>query len=555
MDFAKRSFAMMLAAVMVFALAISAFADGSAHEHDITIATTEEGHIFEAYQIFSGNVVTNDNATPSEPKDDYKILSDVEWGADIPNGDELIAKLASPTVNPSYYTHYTSATTADDVANALSTPPHNTTAHAMEFATIAGEYIDSTPSGSANSVTPGVGYVIEDLADGYYMIKEKDGHNLGASTHTSYILELVSDVTVTLKGSEITVSKVIIDGASETTAADYSIGDTVKFKVVGTLPMNFIRFKDMEYKFNDFMAPGFTVDTSTIKVEFDNDGSIKELDSSLFTYTATSFSSDAEGAAYKDGTNLVVTISDLTKVSKTTGYTVNADTEIVLSYSATLNDKANLGSAGNLNKVRVEFDNDPYNVGTGKTEDVAVSAFTFGLNVTKKDGKTGGMLNGVKFKLYREHGGIPQYVVADANGIVTGYTETEANGTEFTTAGDNAGVPKGEFAVLGLEASVYTLKETHALDGYDTIEDSGFTMKGTLDTTNLTCTGLTITPDGQSAIDGNPTTGIVAIEVINNPGNTLPSTGGIGTTIFYIAGGIMVVVAAVLLITKKRMEI
>ncbi len=529
----------------------------AAHSHTITIENTVPGHIFEAYQIFSGNVVTVDGEN---------VLTDVLWGSGVntsatvewdiggtPTDLTLLQALQNATVNPGYYNLYLTATDAEDVVEVLST--NNTSAHAMEFATIVGKYLSANCATSAPTMSGSdiVNYKITGLDCGYYLVKEQDGITIEGYTHTSYILRLVSDVEITLKEGTVTVDKTIMDGLTPTNISDFSIGDTVVFEIEGTLPYNYHRFTDYEYIFKDEMSEGLTLnyvdhdsdpltpEVPDLTVQFDNDGSLVAVDPSLYTVTV--------GTNVDNDTTIDIAFADLKVIGALPEYTVVSDTKIIVTYNATLNENAVVGGTGNLNEVYIEFDNDPYHDGKGETPEDVVYVFTFELDVDKIDGQTNDVLAGVKFKLFREHGGHKEYVVVDANGKVTGYTTNEALASELTT---NAA---GKFNVTGLEASVYTLTETAPLAGYDSIEDITFTVSATYDNVALQLTNLTITVDGGIPANGNIATGEVALEVVNNPGKTLPSTGGFGTVMFYTLGGLLFVCAGILLVTKRRMSV
>ena len=136
-------------------------------------------------------------------------------------------------------------------------------------------------------------------------------------------------------------------------------------------------------------------------------------------------------------------------------------------------------------------------------------------------------------------------------------TITYPAGTTLTSGAD------GKFVIAGLDAGSYYLRETKAPAGYNLLKnDISVTITATLDKSEnnpaLTELKLSVKDDktGAEATESNGSvdTGIVATNVVNNSGTELPSTGGMGTTIFYVLGSILVIGAVVLLITKKRMS-
>jgi LPXTG-motif cell wall-anchored protein len=208
---------------------------------------------------------------------------------------------------------------------------------------------------------------------------------------------------------------------------------------------------------------------------------------------------------------------------------------------------------------------------TGTTVKDTVRVFTYQVDITKVDGKDGTALEGVTFRLYKDVDGVSNYVTVD-DGVVTGWTESEDDATVFETDGD------GQFSITGLDDGTYYLEEVSTLEGYNKLKDavelviSAKTSNGqdweeskTVEGKTVTDKGLTEWTDGQGdglmlIVDNDDpkyfssTDGIVETEVKNFRGTSLPSTGGIGTTMFYVTGGVLVAGAGVTLIAKKRMK-
>ena len=224
-----------------------------------------------------------------------------------------------------------------------------------------------------------------------------------------------------------------------------------------------------------------------------------------------------------------------------------------------------VGLDGNPNEVYLEYSNKPDQSGsgdtnnTGKTPEDKVIVFTYELDTTKVDGQDNTKkLEDAEFVLYRkESDNSKKYATVDANFKVTGWTGNEEESTKLTSDAN------GLFRVIGLDDGTYYLKETKAPSGYNLLS-SDIEVVITATTTNgqnwtdgvasSALTNLAVTAGGNAGT-GDINTGIAAITVANNKGSTLPETGGIGTTIFYIAGGVLVLAAAVLLVTRKRMSV
>ena len=224
---------------------------------------------------------------------------------------------------------------------------------------------------------------------------------------------------------------------------------------------------------------------------------------------------------------------------------------ITVEYTATLNANAVLGSAGNPNTVYLEYSNNPNksesgNTETGNTPPDTVIVFTYKVVVNKIDGNNVA-LKGAGFTLYKCAGHT---------------TETDEGGKEVVNhnweevAKINAG-DTTTFTFSGLDDGEYKLVESETPAGYNTIDDIYFTVTAEHDVLSdnpaLTSLNSNVTT-GEITFTSNTTDGSLSTNVVNNAGATLPETGGVGTTIFYIIGGVLVVGAIVLLVTKKRMS-
>lgn len=227
---------------------------------------------------------------------------------------------------------------------------------------------------------------------------------------------------------------------------------------------------------------------------------------------------------------------------------LTADSKIVVTYSATLNDKAKIGSEGNPNTVNLTYSNNPNAGGDGdhgKTPDDKVTVFTYEIQAKKvgEDGKT--PLEGAGFTLYKK------------GPAAEGSTEPT-----WTKVGNEiTGVTTFEFK--GADAGEYKLVETTVPAGYNKAEDITFTVTAAYDTRSADpkLTSLTVTPaDAHFTVttttseDGKSITtdGVATTTIQNQKGSLLPSTGGMGTTLFYIVGGLIVVIAAGVLISRRR---
>lgn len=530
MKHSKKLASLLLALVMALSLAVTAFADEST-TYSITINNSTAGHTYEAYQIFTGDLATNEAGN--------KVLSNIVWGSGVSEaGQTALGDAAAKTE--------TLKTEADAKAFAKAVAPYLTTA-----------------AGSANTVTDGK-YVISGLDAGYYLVKDKDGSVNGVGdAYTEYIVKVVGNVTADPKSSVPTVEKKVKDINDSTDdamtgwqdSADYDIGDSVPFQLKATLANNVSSYTTYKVVFHDTLSKGLTYNNDA-KVYIDG----TETDG--FTVTSTV---NADGI-----TTLTVSCDDVKALG------AGNSSVITVEYNATLNGNAVLGSDGNPNEVYLEYSNNPNkseegNNETGNTPEDTVIVFTYKTiinKVTKNpdyDPKVDGSeeyipLPDAEFTLEKK-------ILGD-DPTTTDKVEAEYwkaiavvksnNGTTFTFS--------------GLDDGQYKLTETKTPVGYNTIDPIYFVIEAThgetadaptLKTLNAYLTDengnkKTEVKDGETVnIDLGTvdlTAGSITTTVVNKSGSELPSTGGIGTTIFYVLGGVLVLAAVVLLVTKKRMS-
>lgn len=429
--------------------------------------------------------------------EDGATLSDVKWGAGVTfAADEKVVYPAGGE-----------AKSAAEIAKALVT-----TEDAKAFATFVAGHLATTATGSANELTNDK-YVISRLPVGYYLVKDADSSlQDDDDTYTGYILEVVDNVTVTPK----TTGKPVLDKTSGTAhKVDASVGDVIPFTLQATLPNTVSEYvKGYKLVFTDTLT-GLDLDKDSIKISVNG----TQVTGDISSYIAVA------------GNVLTITINDVTA----SPFNASNNSVITVDYNATLNSTA-IATDNAGNKVGLEYSNDPNGDGTGKTDTgVVVDVYSYEVEINKFDGADNVALAGVKFKLYKGTGADKKYAVV-ADGVITGW---DATGTELTTDAN------GKIAIDGLGSGTYYLEETQPLDGYNKIEDVEVVITGTPASNSLTAT-----VGGESAAAANQT---VTAMIANNTGAVLPSTGGMGTTIFYAIGGILLAGSAILFVTKKRM--
>ena len=513
MKHSKKLASLLLALVMALSLAVTAFADEST-TYSITINNSTAGHTYEAYQIFTGDLATNEAGN--------KVLSNIVWGSGVSEAGQTALGDAAAKAE-------TLKTEADAKAFAKAVAPYLTTA-----------------AGSANTVTDGK-YVISGLAAGYYLVKDQDGSLTGDNdSYTEYIIQVVGNVTATPKSDVPEVQKKVkdINDSTDTTktdwqdSADYDIGDSIPFQLKATLADNVSSYTTYKVVFHDTLSKGLTYNNDA-KVYIDG------TETNGFTVTATV---NADGT-----TTLTVSCDDVKALD------AGNSSVITVEYTAKLNENAVLGSAGNPNEVYLEYSNNPNkseegNNETGETPKDVVIVFTYKTIINKVDSENK-PLTGAAFKLEK--------LIKGKDGAADTWTTVKEFTVDETTT---------SFTFSGLDDGQYKLTETKTPAGYNTIDPIYFVIEATHDETADAPTLKTLNAyltdangnkqtemkDGESVnIDLGTvdlTAGSITTTVVNKSGSELPETGGIGTTIFYVLGGVLVLAAVVLLVTKKRMS-
>ena len=606
----KRVFSLVLTLILAFALAVPAFATGveTVGENSITITNspvytktdgTKVGADYSGYLLMTLVQSGENYAYTVNPKYTEILLTVINEnngeGADLTVADSTnhVPTAAENNAIVSWISTYVGAgegklMSARDFTNAvyaeiLDLNNDGDDTNDIDADKTAGDEDDGDTDGTV---------VLESVAHGYWLIADTTPEIPDATvdrTSTLVILD-TTEITVIAKNKDMTITKKITND-EPTNVSDHNIGDTVNYTIVATIDPNMAQYDPATYKYiiTDTLSEGVVYDLDptvdgleafnpeneeqvkkmmglTIKLDNDGDGTIEDGEGEdISKFFTVDLLSDTK---LDDGFTFTIT-------GKTSGDHIWASSEkrgnVIVNYNAIVNKFAVVGGEGNPNEVDLEFSNNPDTNSTGETPKDIVTSFTYQLNVTKVDGKDESVtLKDARFALYRlvdvpDGGQKKEYVLIDADDKVYDWqddlpTVTLNPGTAEakTVNGNIVTNDDGRMSVIGLDAGTYYLTECVAPDGYNLLDgDVKITITPVYSQDGKTITKLTVTVDdgtGAETSNGDELNGVLEVTVKNFSGVELPSTGGIGTTIFYALGGLLAVGAAVFLVTKKRMS-
>ena len=586
----------MIAAMMGMGLA--AFAGETSDTYSITITNVEAGHPYTAYQIFKGDVTEGS-------------IGNIEWGSGITSqGISTIYSHYGLTDD-----NQTAAKAAAELAayDAGSSAATEDDARAVDFANIfPKQYSYYVRNGVSSNYDKNTGTAtISGLAPGYYLIIDsKEPSSYYGTVDPAYTLsrrmvQLVGEnVTIINKVVQPGVDKKIVVGDEDKTETDAAIGETVSFKITSAVP-NCEGYKNYVMTFADTMDKGLTLDESSLVVKVGE----QTLTKDDYTLTVADYvpTSSWGGDTYLGGKSIRIEM----KIKEN-----NADQKyafgqpITITYGAELNEKARVVGFGgqktdyigsysinqnyNANKVKLIYSNDPNSDGTGETRDVEVRVWTYEFQIVK----TKNLENNyfyidtlydakAEFRLYEDEDCTKEIILVQDGSHRDAYW---GNGGARYLGGVNSPVYRlrtaeeiaqgktgdvikaGHPYVSGLKCGTYYLKEIKAPEGYTLMSPNPRKVEISRSSYSLVASFF-----GPYGTNGNVTSTTElytyydcgyhyqkefhaydyssgGIHVIDEAGSTLPSTGGIGTTIFYVIGAVLVIGAGVLLVTRKRTD-
>lgn len=569
---------LLLAAATMITMAATGIAASAAPatQVELTVKASEPGHKFEAYQVFGGDY-TEENGKG--------ILSNIRWGTalEAESAQFLTALKADPTIG----SHFTNADSAAAVAEALQNAQNfaENSDNLDLFAVIVAEHLGTGTLLTEGTKDGDIYPYKATLAPGYYLIKDQDGSSVPNGSYTKFMLELISNMEVDAKLDTPSIEKQVTEDTQDGKTNAAGIGSEVTFKLTSRVP-EMDGYNRYYFIVQDTLSKG-------LQYTGDEDLSVTIGSSALTQDTDYTVTADTEA---NGETGLKIVFKDFYEKNKN-----RPGAAITIQYKAEVTRDAVVGNQGNKNTAKLTYSNDPRfdykgdgpddpenpdpgNVPTGETTETTTHTYTAQLKVAKVDEK-GMPLSGAEFELSgtgvkaevnTEKRSTTTYVRDDNGGFVevdgkmVAYDEAQHAGkdrynqvtvedtivtvkdSDGTTSKIKAAVDANGYIVFtGLGKGTYTLTETKAPEGYNKL-DKPITV--TLDcqlpadyikdqTCTWKATGANVQADGT-----------ILLKVENKKGSMLPSTGGMGTTIFTVSGLALMLGAALLLILKKKRD-
>ena len=515
MRFMKRIAAIMLSVVMVLGMSSVVSATTATSQENSGTSTTTRGKItitnaipgqtYTIYRILELESYSHDGVTPGNGNYAYKVA---------PGWDNFVKASGAGSgylekdATSGYVTWKTGVSTTDDTVIAT---------FAKEALAYAKDTTNSVTADAKEATTATVEF--DDLALGYYLVESSTGAlcSLTTTNNQVSIKEKNGVPSVEKKVQEDSKTAGATDEYGDTNTAD--IGQPVHFKTTITAQAGAVN-----YVLHDTMSEGLT---------FSGESSVKVQ---LITSTETRDVNTAEYTVKSSGLSDNCTFE--IEFKKSLCDTLKANDKLIITYTATLNEKAAIGGTpGNTNETKLTYGNNK------ETEKSRTTTKTFELPVFKYTEKNTGTktgLAGAQFVLSKDSSDSATPIKLVSIETPTGKTgdfyrvaKTDESGiTEITTK------DSGKFTIQGLDADTYYLHEIKQPDGYNKLKES---------------VKVVINENGAITV-GTDATVVNEVEVLNNTGSLLPSTGGRGTTILYVLGALLVLGSSVVLITKRRMK-
>lgn len=524
----KRVFAAAAAIATVFGLAATTVATANAADNaTLTVSTTDAkfaGKTVNAYKMFSATVSGDGKAVSYTLTDEWKPffensvgLTDVTDANVNDKANDYVSKLTGKEKDLSAFAAKAS-NWAQNTANSITA---DATATVSKIAATDGKY---------TATFTGLDY-------GYYVVAVPGATVADTNSQYAALVRVHSTtVSVDIKGALPTVDKKVqVDGTGKD-ATDAKIGDTLTFTLTSTIP-DMSAYDTYTFNFKDTLSKGLTFgQVKSVKVE--NVTLTENTDYTVTTPTAS------------NNNTLTVAMKDFK-----TKQQANAGKKITVTYTATLNENAVVGGAGNVNSAKIQYSNNPSTNGTGESEPSKVRVFTYGFTVDKYTGDYGEnatRLAGAEFTLAHKDGSAISFVQVSAGSATANavYRVAKAGETGTTTITTPA---NGKVVFEGLKNDEYTLTETKAPAGYNKLASAiGVKVNGQNNGTDTTNATVTITYNNDNGNDYNQTASNGVIPVQNKSGAILPGTGGMGTIAFTVIGVLVIALGVAWTLKRKN---
>lgn len=538
----KKILSLMLTLVMMFSMCVAAFADNT---YSITVTNSPDtthvsinGKSYTAYKLFDMTTADPTFAEGDDTPVAYTIADEFK------NFDYELKNSSNAVID---------TIPADELPNYVSEFVNDNDEGLFAFGEAAKAYIDANGITGITKTAADEKVLFDNLEPGYYLIygTSKPTEEGAADTDTVVAACMLTNTDpnpeIKVKVSAPTVEKVIVKDGEELkgTSEDY-LGEYIQFKITTTVP-DTTGYDEYVFKVHDHLSSGLSFcDFTVITI----DGVEITKGSQPQNYGVV-----AETVSLVEGQDIHFEFNDISQFK--------AGAEVVITYNAVLsgfNGNHPLNTAVQTNTAKVEYSNDPYTESTGKTPEDIVYVYDFSIVIDKvADKPANKKLAGAEFVLRKkaDDGSYLYYQHNLNNSNRTRWVSLSVPIENYFESG-NFGPLRGSVTVVetnadgmasydGLEAGTYELVEITAPDGYNLLEEpvevvitAEYNEDGTLKSSSAT-----IADDGQYK---------QTVQIKNTSGTLLPETGGIGTVIFYLIGGALVLGSVVLLVTKKRMS-
>lgn len=594
MKTAKRLLTAALAVVFIFMCALPAMADDLVNQetYTLTIDNPEAGHTYEAYQIFEGtfSVGTGKNAQGNPVNESY--LSDINWGTGVVHEGETgydvmikALKEATPTLYDDGETLVAGVNDATKVAVALNN--HNNAETADIFNEIVGGHLTGVFA-TATATADGK-MAFDKLAPGYYLVKDKDNSLAGEEneSYTKYLVKLVDSTEISVKSQSMSLKKFIVKGNDKVKANNAAMGEKINYRLETVTSKMDGYESPYTYIIHDELDEGLTFNQDVV-VKIGKDPDLDKNEVYAAANVKVEYSTAANGKYSETMPEvpengklyICITVNNLVENNK-------QDMNVLVTYSATVNNKAVIGTKPNTNTAYLEYSNNPNqsqgnNIPTSTTPAEHVYTYVAGFEISKvspadkllpgaqfmiegTDGTTITKLNVIGYSFKEDADGKyynvnNSYTTATQDNYggkkyVAEYGAIEKDGPQVVGMTSDKDETVGTLRFNGLKEGTYTITEVLAPTGYKKL-DKPITVKIDWTAPNLEKNETECKWTYTSSKENDAVLATSAndhYKIVNQHGLTLPFTGGEGANLLAGLGlALMAAAVAAILYIKRR---